>query len=111
MLELHFDDLIRRVQIGIAGARADEIIKKTEIKEETWNPVWNEEFTFPLTIPELALLRIEVYSYNISDKNVFGGQNCLPVPEVKPGIHAIPLFDRKGAKYSSVKLLMRFEFS
>lgn len=99
------------MQVGIAGSPADEIIKKTEIKEETWSPDWNEEFTFPLTIPELALLRIEVYSYNISDKDVFGGQNCLPVPEVKPGIHAVPLFDRKGSKYSSVKLLMRFEFS
>ncbi|TYJ97306.1 phosphoinositide phospholipase C 4-like isoform X2 [Cucumis melo var. makuwa] len=98
-------------RIGIAGAPADEVIKKTEIKEETWSPVWNEEFTFPLTIPELALLRIDVYSYNISDKDVFGGQNCLPVSEVKPGIHAVPLFDRKGSKYSSVKLLMRFEFS
>ncbi|KAA0031829.1 phosphoinositide phospholipase C 4-like isoform X2 [Cucumis melo var. makuwa] len=98
-------------RIGIAGAPADEVIKKTEIKEETWNPVWNEEFTFPLTIPELALLRIDVYSYNISDKDVFGGQNCLPVSEVKPGIHAVPLFDRKGSKYSSVKLLMRFELS
>ncbi|XP_022150958.1 phosphoinositide phospholipase C 6-like isoform X2 [Momordica charantia] len=98
-------------RVGIAGAPADEIIKKTRIIEETWSPVWNEEFTFPLTVPELALLRIEVYSYNISDKDVFGGQNCLPVPEVRPGIHAVPLFDRKGSKYSSVKLLMRFEFS
>ncbi|XP_022998188.1 phosphoinositide phospholipase C 4-like [Cucurbita maxima] len=98
-------------RIGIAGAPDDAIIKRTEIKEETWSPVWNEEFTYPLTIPELALLRIEVYSYNISDKDVFGGQNCLPVPEVKAGIHAVPLFDRKGLKYSSVKLLLGFEFS
>ncbi|XWS71572.1 hypothetical protein CRYUN_Cryun03dG0149400 [Craigia yunnanensis] len=109
----HFDlcsppDFYTRV--GIAGVPADEIMKKTKKKEDNWTPVWDEEFTFPLTVPELALLRVEVHEYDMSEKDDFGGQTCLPVSELKPGIRAVPLFDRKGKKLNSVRLLMRFEF-
>ncbi len=111
--QTHFDsysppDFYTRV--GIAGAPADEVMKKTKKKEDNWTPVWNEEFTFPLTVPELALLRIEVHEYDLSEKDDFAGQTCLPVSELRPGIRAVPLCNRKGEKYDSAKLLMRFEF-
>ncbi|KAK0593676.1 hypothetical protein LWI29_010500 [Acer saccharum] len=109
----HFDaysppDFYTRV--GIAGVPADTIMKKTKTLEDNWVPAWNEEFEFPLTIPELALLRIEVHEYDMSEKDDFGGQTCLPVSELRSGIRAVPLHDRKGEQYKSVKLLMRFEF-
>ncbi|MFS7935114.1 putative phosphoinositide phospholipase C [Helianthus anomalus] len=109
----HFDkysppDFFTRV--GIAGASVDKVMKKTKIKEDNWTPVWNEEFTFPLAVPELALLRIEVHSYNMSEKHDFAGQICLPVSELRPGIRAVPLCNRKGDQYTSARLLMRFEF-
>lgn len=89
---------------------ADAANKKTKIIEDNWYPVWDEEFTFPLTVPELALLRIEVQEYDMSEKDDFGGQTCLPVSELRPGIRAVPLHDKKGEKLKSVRLLMRFEF-
>ncbi|XP_002533650.2 phosphoinositide phospholipase C 2 [Ricinus communis] len=109
----HFDaysppDFYARV--GIAGVPADTIMKKTKTLEDNWIPVWNEEFEFPLTVPELALLRVEVHEYDMSEKDDFGGQSCLPVSELRKGIRAIPLHDRKGVKYNSVKLLVRFDF-
>ncbi|KAM5583238.1 phosphoinositide phospholipase C 4 [Rosa sericea] len=112
--QTHFDsysppDFYTRV--GIAGVPADEVMKKTKKKEDDWIPVWEEEFTFPLRAPELALLRIEVHEYDMSEKDDFGGQTCLPVSELRQGIRAVPLFDRKGVKYNSVRLLMRFEFT
>ncbi|KAL5814781.1 hypothetical protein ACOSQ3_025572 [Xanthoceras sorbifolium] len=111
--QTHFDlysppDFYTRV--GIAGVPADRVMKKTKAKEDNWTPVWEEEFTFPLTVPELALLRIEVHEYDMSEKDDFGGQTCLPVSELRPGIHAVPLCDRKGEKLNSVRLLMRFDF-
>ncbi|KAM6578239.1 hypothetical protein CsatB_030076 [Cannabis sativa] len=111
--QTHFDtysppDFYTRV--GIAGVAADEIMKKTKKKEDNWTPVWEEEFTFPLTVPELALLRIEVKEYDMSEKDDFAGQTCLPISELKQGIRAIPLSDHKGEKYNSVRLLMRFQF-
>ncbi|KAJ8620947.1 hypothetical protein MRB53_029476 [Persea americana] len=110
----HFDtysppDFYARV--GIAGVPADSVMKKTKAIEDNWAPVWNEEFIFPLTVPELALLRIEVHEYDMSEKDDFGGQTCLPVSELRSGIRAIPLCDRKGEKLKNVKLLMRFEFT
>ncbi|KAL5748087.1 hypothetical protein ACOSQ2_025384 [Xanthoceras sorbifolium] len=111
--QTHFDlysppDFYTRV--GIAGVPADRVMKKTKAKEDNWTPVWEEEFTFPLTVSELALLRIEVHEYDMSEKDDFGGQTCLPVSELRPGIRAVPLCDRKGEKLNSVRLLMRFDF-
>ncbi|CAI9298025.1 unnamed protein product [Lactuca saligna] len=109
----HFDkysppDFYTRV--GIAGAPVDKKMKKTKMKEDNWTPVWNEEFTFPLSVPELALLRIQVHGYNMSEKDNFAGQICLPVSELRPGIRAIPLCNRKGDQYTSARLLVRFQF-
>lgn len=109
----HFDtysppDFYTRV--GIAGVPADTIMKKTRTIEDDWVPCWNEDFVFPLSVPELALLRIEVHEYDMSEKDDFGGQTCLPVSELKTGIRSIPLCDKKGEKYKSVRLLVQIDF-
>lgn len=98
------------MQVGIAGVGEDSVMKKTKIIEDSWIPAWDEEFEFPLRVAELALLRIEVHEYDVSEKDDFGGQTCLPVSELRSGIRAVPLHSQKGDKYKSVKLLMRFEF-
>ncbi|XP_041009542.1 phosphoinositide phospholipase C 2-like [Juglans microcarpa x Juglans regia] len=98
------------VRVGIAGVSADTIMKKTKTLEDNWVPDWNEKFEFPLSVPELALLRIEVHEYDMSEKDDFGGQTCLPVSELRSGIRAVQLHSLEGEKYKSVKLLMRFEF-
>ncbi|RVW56585.1 Phosphoinositide phospholipase C 4 [Vitis vinifera] len=112
--ELHPKQCVEVKQItntvGIAGVPGDEVMKKTKTKEDKWTPVWNEEFQFPLTVPELALLRVEVHEYDLSEKDDFAGQTCLPISELKPGIRAVPLFNRKGEMFCSARLLMRFEF-
>ncbi|CAA2934330.1 phosphoinositide phospholipase C 2-like [Olea europaea subsp. europaea] len=97
-------------KVGIAGVPADTIMKKTKILEDNWIPNWDETFDFPLTVPELAMLRIEVHEYDMSEKDDFAGQTCLPVLELRKGIRAVPLHSRKGEMYDTVKLLMRFEF-
>ncbi|KAL0359179.1 UNVERIFIED_CONTAM: Phosphoinositide phospholipase C 6 [Sesamum angustifolium] len=97
-------------KIYIVGVPADAAKKKTRVIEDDWTPYWDEDFAFPLTVPELALLRIEVREHNRSEKDDFGGQTCLPVSELRPGIRAVPLYDKKGQKFKSVRLLMRFQF-
>lgn len=97
-------------KLYIVGVPADARKKKTRIIEDDWCPIWDEEFNFPLTVPELALLRIEVREYDMSEKDDFGGQTCLPVSELRPGIRSVALYDKKGQKMKSVKLLMRFQF-
>lgn len=100
------------LQISIVGVASDHTkSERTDIVEDQWVPSWNgQEFVFPLRVPELALLRIEVKDYDPTGENEFGGQTCLPVSELKTGFRSVPLYDHRGDKYRSVKLLMGFEF-
>lgn len=98
------------IQVGITGARSDELIFNTKHVSNSWNPIWDEEFNFPLIVPELAVLSLIVLDSEVG-KDDFGGQVCFPVLELKPGIRAVPLSDREGNKYKSVKILAKFEFS
>ncbi|KAJ4720066.1 Phosphoinositide phospholipase C [Melia azedarach] len=97
-------------KVYLVGVPSDKSKKKTRVILDNWCPVWNEEFIFPLAVPELALLRIEVREHDLSESDDFGGQTCLPVPELRRGIRSVPLYDKKGEKLKSVKLLMGFEF-
>jgi phosphatidylinositol phospholipase C delta len=89
---------------------ADVAKKKTKVIMDNWFPVWNEEFEFPLTVPELALLQIQVKDKDQGGKDDFAGQTCLPVSELKLGFRSVPLYNEKGEQFKSVKLLMRFQF-
>ncbi|KAL6864735.1 hypothetical protein ACP4OV_015886 [Aristida adscensionis] len=110
----HFDkcsppDFYARV--GIAGVAADMRMEQTPVMMDNWIPMWDHEFgVFELRVPELALLRVEVHESDNHQKDEFGGQTCLPVWELRPGIRSVRLSDRKGEPLRSVKLLMRFEF-
>lgn len=92
------------------GVAADTKKRKTKTIDDNWIPSWDEVFEFPLTVPELALLRLEVSEEDASGKTKFAGQTSLPVWELRKGIRAVPLYTRRGAKYKCVKLLVRFEF-
>ncbi|XP_062230667.1 phosphoinositide phospholipase C 2-like [Phragmites australis] len=109
----HFDkcsppDFYARV--GIAGVAGDTRIEQTRVMMDNWIPMWDHEFEFPLAAPELALLRVEVHESDNHQKDDFGGQTCLPVWELRPGMRSVRLCDHKGQPLRSVKLLMRFEF-
>lgn len=89
---------------------ADSKKKKTKTIEDSWMPMWDEELEFPLRVPELALLRIEVRDRDPSAHTQFAGQTYLPVSELRNGIRAVPLYTREGDKYKCVKLLIRLQF-
>lgn len=99
-------------KVGITGVPGDHhSMEKTKTIKDTWIPMWNhQKYTFELRVPELAFLRIEVHEEDsMAKKDDFAGQTCLPVSEIRPGIRAVPLYDRKGVRYKNVKLLMRFD--
>ncbi|KAK4277831.1 hypothetical protein QN277_015765 [Acacia crassicarpa] len=97
-------------KVSIDGVPADCAEKQTSVIKDNWLPVWEEEFRFPLTMPELALLQIIVREKDQGGKDDFGGQTCLPVSELRVGFRSVPLYDKKGEKYKSVKLFMQFQF-
>ncbi|KAJ8559472.1 hypothetical protein K7X08_003530 [Anisodus acutangulus] len=66
------------VRVGIAGVPADTYkMRRTKTVNDQWVPIWNhnEEFEFPLRVPELALLRIDVNDYDPSVKG--RNSSCL----------------------------------
>ncbi|TKY56864.1 Phosphoinositide phospholipase C 6 [Spatholobus suberectus] len=77
-------------KVRIVGMPADVAKKKTKVMMDNWFPVWDEEFEFRLTVPELALLLIQVKDKD-PGKDDFAGQTCLPVSELKLGfpLHAV----------------------
>ncbi|KAD0358288.1 hypothetical protein E3N88_44399 [Mikania micrantha] len=99
-------------KVGIAGYEEDNTPRmyKTKSIEDDWRPVWDKVFEFPIRVPELALLWIEVKDNDTAKKNEFGGQTCLPVLQLRSGIRCVPLYNKKGEKYKFIKLLVRFEF-
>jgi len=96
-------------QVCIVGMPDDVAKKKTKVMMDNWFPVWDEEFEFSLIVPELALLLIQVKDKD-PGKDDFAGQTCLPVSELKHGFHSVPLYNKKGEKFKSVKPLMQFQF-
>nr|XP_016468542.1 PREDICTED: phosphoinositide phospholipase C 2-like [Nicotiana tabacum] len=82
----HFDycfppDFYARV--GIAGVPADtKNMCRTRIVDDQWILIWNEEFEFPIHVPELALLRIDVKDYDPSGEDEVAGQTSLPLSEL-----------------------------
>ncbi|CAK7331206.1 unnamed protein product [Dovyalis caffra] len=104
-----YDNQLMDSQVAIAGVQADKAEDKTNVVNNSWLPEWNEEFKFKLTVPELAVLRIKVVEQDISGNNDFGGQTCLPISELRTGIRAVPLHNRRGEKYKNTELLIKFD--
>jgi len=56
-----------------------------------FNPKWDEEFTFDIEIPALALVRFVVEDFDMSTKNDFIGQYTLPFTSLKQGKALLPV--------------------
>jgi len=98
------------LQMGIAGVPADSVMKKTKVVEDSWTPTWDTEFEFPLTVPELALIRIEVKEEKYM-KDDFEGQSCLPISELKSGYRCVQVLDKKGFPLAGVRMLLHFQLN
>ncbi|NWY30099.1 PLCD1 phosphodiesterase, partial [Pheucticus melanocephalus] len=96
-----------KVTIEIHGVQQDNNKKQTKVIENNgFNPNWNEEFTFDIEIPALALVRFVVEDFDMSTKNDFIGQYTLPFTSLKQGYRHIHLLTKNGDPYSSSTLFV-----
>ncbi|ORX56553.1 PLC-like phosphodiesterase [Piromyces finnis] len=65
------------------------------IKNNGFNPVFNETVSYMYRNPELAFLRIKVHEYNLLKKQVIGSVT-IPVNKLKSGYRHLTLRDRRG---------------
>ncbi|NWR53902.1 PLCZ1 phosphodiesterase, partial [Bucorvus abyssinicus] len=74
------------VQIEIYGVPEDQTKKKSSvIKSNALSPRWDENFTFTIQVPELALIRFSVEDEISLISNEFLGQYTLPVLSLGKG--------------------------
>ncbi|CAI5947359.1 unnamed protein product [Closterium sp. NIES-64] len=95
----HFDTYSKPdfyCKVSIEGAPSDSAEKKLDTCSDDWCPCWDSTtLEFPLILPELALLCIEVLEKD-QFNDEFAGQAVLPVASLKPGFRCVSLYDRKG---------------
>ncbi|XP_023182381.1 1-phosphatidylinositol 4,5-bisphosphate phosphodiesterase delta-1 isoform X2 [Xiphophorus maculatus] len=95
------------VKVEIQGVAADNAKKMTNhIENNGFNPMWNEKFEFPISVPELALLLFVVEDYDTASQNDHIGQYCLPLTSVQNGYRQVPLLTKKGVSIPSAGLFV-----
>ncbi|XP_013407769.1 1-phosphatidylinositol 4,5-bisphosphate phosphodiesterase delta-1 isoform X2 [Lingula anatina] len=89
------------IKVIIDGVDSDHQKYKTKtIKDDGFNPHWNEEATFQVKVPELAFVRFAVHDYESKSKDNFLGQYTLPFNSLLPGYRHVPLLSKRGASLS-----------
>ncbi|XP_072259168.1 1-phosphatidylinositol 4,5-bisphosphate phosphodiesterase zeta-1 [Pyxicephalus adspersus] len=85
------------VTLEIYGVPADQCSRKTQIiKNNAFNPKWNESLAFLIQVPELAMIRFCVEDHLPVVGNEFLGQYTLPLSCISKGYRHIPLLNRHG---------------
>lgn len=103
------------VELEIVGVEADCCKYKTRtVADNGLCPVWNEEVTFTMSVPELASLRIMV-----QDEDMFGdsntiGQACFPLGgkdtlAIRTGFRSVQLKNTSNEPLELSSLLLHVE--
>uniref|UniRef100_A0A0K0DPF3 C2 domain-containing protein n=1 Tax=Angiostrongylus cantonensis TaxID=6313 RepID=A0A0K0DPF3_ANGCA len=80
------------VSVQIFGAPSDEFKWKTKvIKNNGFNPIWNQSFERDLYCPEISLLRFCVKDFDSTSSNDFIGEFSIPVSSARRGYSTIRL--------------------
>ncbi|XP_077997478.1 1-phosphatidylinositol 4,5-bisphosphate phosphodiesterase delta-1-like [Glandiceps talaboti] len=87
------------VKVYIVGAPCDWNEAKTAVvKDNGFNPTWNETLEFDIKVPELAMVRFLVRDYEKIGTNEFIGQYSIPMTSMQQGYHHLPLLSKVGEK-------------
>ena len=95
------------MQIGIHGISADKKVACTgTVKNNSFNPVWNETFQFKITCPELALVLFRVLDNRLLRGDVTVAEYCLPMKCMQTGYRMIALQDKHGDRIGPTGLFV-----
>ena len=80
------------VDVEIIGVPLDNAKYRTRaISSNGFNPVWKQEFSFKIEMPEMAFLRFQV-----QDSSSPVGSFSIHLPNLEQGYRHVPLYDWKG---------------
>ncbi|KAI8836305.1 PLC-like phosphodiesterase [Chytriomyces cf. hyalinus JEL632] len=85
------------VEIEVLGTDLDSVKYKTKPSSTGgFNAIWKESFQFPVSCPELAILRFQVFSSESRMKNEMIGCYAIALDNLELGYRHVPLMNRKG---------------
>ncbi|KAI6175418.1 Phosphoinositide phospholipase C [Aphelenchoides bicaudatus] len=80
------------VSVELFGIPIDESKSRTRaIRNNGFNPVWNEQFEYRIYCPEVAILRFVVKDFDSTSSNDFIGEFSIPVDSIRAGYSLIRL--------------------
>ncbi|KAE8595387.1 hypothetical protein XENTR_v10015718 [Xenopus tropicalis] len=95
------------IRMEIHGVERDKGHKHTQVmKNNGFNPTWNENFEFEIDVPALAVLRVVVEDHDAATRNDFIGQFTVPLTSLKLGYRHIHLLSKSGDQYPSATLFV-----
>ncbi|XP_077196224.1 1-phosphatidylinositol 4,5-bisphosphate phosphodiesterase zeta-1-like [Paroedura picta] len=95
------------VKLEIHGVPEDMAKHQTSvIKNNAFNPRWDETFTFSIQVPDLALIRFIVEDRMCVIANDFLGQFTLPFTCMNKGYRHIPLVSKLGVSLKPASLFV-----
>ncbi|KAM7387292.1 hypothetical protein PAMA_009761 [Pampus argenteus] len=96
-----------QVWVEIHGVAIDNAKRKTHrVDNNGFNPQWNSTLSFPLQVPELALVRFVVEDHDHTAKNDFVGQFTLPFTSIRTGYRHVHLLKADGSSLSPATLFI-----
>ncbi|XP_074598689.1 1-phosphatidylinositol 4,5-bisphosphate phosphodiesterase zeta-1-like [Brevipalpus obovatus] len=96
------------VQVKVHGHHSDkQKLRTSVVKNNGFNPKWNETFVINIKHPELAFLSFKVKDENKKTRNAQLGSNIVPFSLVGQGYRHLRLVDNQGKKIDDCMLFMR----
>nr|XP_014353016.1 PREDICTED: 1-phosphatidylinositol 4,5-bisphosphate phosphodiesterase zeta-1-like [Latimeria chalumnae] len=100
------------VQVEIWGVPVDCQQKSTYvIKNNGFNPIWNEILSFSIEVPELALVRFTVEHDSPVTNSIVLGQYTLPFTCMKKGYRNVLLNTREGVEFDVGSLFVNISIN
>ncbi|KAI1724955.1 phosphatidylinositol-specific phospholipase c, X domain-containing protein [Ditylenchus destructor] len=101
------------VSIEIFGVPLDERKARTRaVRNNGFNPVWNENFSFHLHCPELAMVRFAIKDFDSTSANDFIGEYSVPLSNIRQGYSHVRLntgFEHIPDDAASIFIRVAFE--
>ncbi|XP_078572627.1 1-phosphatidylinositol 4,5-bisphosphate phosphodiesterase delta-1-like [Branchiostoma floridae x Branchiostoma japonicum] len=95
------------VKVQVYGVPADCAEDGTDVvKNNGFHPVWNCDMSFPLTFPDLALVRFEVKEHDTMSDSETIGQFSLPVSSMQQGYRHVHLLSKDQEDLSPAALFI-----
>jgi len=100
------------VSIQVQGVPADRNGGKTKVvKNNGLNPIWKQEFKFPITQPELALLLFTVSDADLISSDDLIGHYVCRFSNLRQGYRSLPLRDSKGNPYEKASIFVHVKYA